>query len=176
MNPDDMTLKLIERNLTSPPAIKDVPTVEKPVEKLVEKENQAAKKDENSKEAENFRTLKSGGIAAFKEQNYETAKERLSNALSRKDDREAYLYLIYTYMRLDQGDALAATLEQSICAFPGEVRFYRLHAKHLADKGQSEKALVQVKKGLKKHPEDVQLKMLKDYLEETMKNQGKCPK
>ncbi len=166
MNPDDPTLKLIDRDLKSTGA----PPPEKPQTKKTPPAQQAALSGKGSKEVE---SLKSRGIDAFKEKKYTAAEELLSSSLSKKPNREAYLYLIYAQMRLGKKTALTATLQKSIHDFPQEVRFYRLYAKHLADRGQNKNALVQIKEGLKKHPDDPQLKMLKDYLEQTLEGQEK---
>ncbi len=152
MNPDDTALKLIKRDLAgTPPPQKAIP----------EKRTQDAE------------SLKSQGIGAFKAAEYTEAEKSLSRSLGVKPDREAYLYLIYAQTRLDRDEALTATLQKSILDFPGEVRFYRLYAKHLADKGQPREALAQVQAGLGKHPDDLQLKMLQDFLKEALEGQEK---
>ena len=117
--------------------------------------------------------MKTQGIDAFKAAKYSAAEEHLTGSLGVKPDREAYLYLIYTQTRLNRDAALTETLQKSVRDFPGEVRFYRLYARRLADKGQSREALVQVRAGLKKHPDDLQLRMLEDFLKGTLEGQEK---
>ncbi|EFK06869.1 tetratricopeptide repeat protein [delta proteobacterium NaphS2] len=158
MSPDDPTLKVIRQNLTAPPASerqfsnkKPAPQKARPLEKAVE----------------GAASAKWQGIASFKASKYTEAEKLLSRSLS-KPDRETYLYLIYAQMRLNKKQALATTLQKSIEDFPDEVRFYRLYAKHLADKGEIKEALVQVQAGLKSHPDDFQLQMLENFLKESL--------
>ncbi len=165
MSPDDPTLKLLKGNLEGP-----APVPEKPA---IKKTQPSQKAGISAKDNKNVESLQSRGIAAFKEEKYTAAEELLSSSLSEKPDRETYLYLIYAQMRLAREAPLTTTLQNSIHDFPREVRFYRLYAKQLADKGQSKEALVQVKEGLKKHPNDIQLQMLNDYLEGILEGQGK---
>ena len=125
------------------------------------------------KETADAEALKSQGIDNFKAAQYTEAEKCLSRSLEVKPDRDAYLYLIYAQTRLDRGAPLAATLQKSLRDFPEEVRFYRLCAKHLADKGKIEEALIQVEKGLQKHPDDLQLKMLENFLQGEMEGRKK---
>ena len=164
MNPDDPTLKMIKRDLagTPPPG--------KPGTQKTPSPQKAALPE---KKVEDAQFLKSQGIDAFKAAKYTASEEHLNRSLGLKPDREGYLYLVYAQMRLDRDEALTATLQKGIRDFPGEVRFYRLYAKHLADKGQSREALVQVQAGLKRHPDDLQLKMLEDFLKSAREGQEK---
>lgn len=164
MNPDDSVLKMIKRDLTGAPPPEKAGMQKKPVPQ------KAAVPEKRPQDA---KILKSQGIEAFKAAKYTIAEEHLTGSLGVKPDREAYLYLIYTQTRLNRDAALTKTLQKSVRDFPGEVRFYRLYAKHLADKGQSREALVQVRAGLKKHPDDLQLRMLEDFLKETLEGQKK---
>ena len=152
MNPDDTALKLIKRDLAGTP----LPQKEIPEKRIQDVES-----------------LKSQGIGAFKAAKYTEAEKSLSRSLGVKPDREAYLYLIYAQTRLGREEALTGTLQKSIHDFPGEVRFYRLYAKHLADNGQTGEALAQAQAGLRKHPDDLQLKMLQDFLKEALEGQEK---
>jgi tetratricopeptide (TPR) repeat protein len=138
MNPDDPTLKLIKRDLTG------APPPEKPVTPTAPKQAKVQENDD-----QNAESLKSRGIDAFKAAQYTEAEKRLSDSLAIKPDREAYLYLIYAQTRLKRGDALSATLERSTRDYPEEVRFYRLYAKHLADRGETKEALSQAGRGLR---------------------------
>ena len=164
MSPDDPTLKAIRQNLTASPASEKQFSKEKPVP---QKERSLEKK------AEDAASAKQQGIASFKASKYTEAEEILSRSLGVKPDRETYLYLIYAQMRLDRKQALAATLQKSIEDFPEEVRFYRLYAKHLADKGKIKEALVSVRAGLKRHPDDFQLQMLENFLKESLEEKPK---
>ncbi len=164
MNPDDTTLKLIKRDLTG------TPPPEKPKAQTTPPPQKAILPGKSTQDAE---SLKSQGIDAFKAAKYTEAEKSLSGSLGVKPDREAYLYLIYAQTRLGKDDALAATLEKSVHDFPEEVRFYRLYAKHLADKGQTRGALAQVQAGLRKHPDDLQLQMLEDFLKGALEGQEK---
>jgi len=164
MNPDDSTLKMIKRDLAGTPPPEKAGTQKKPTPQ---------KTAITEKGAQDAKTLKSQGIEEFKAAKYTAAEELLSSSLGAKPDREAYLYLIYAQTRLGRNEAIAATLEKSIHDFPEEARFYRLYTKHLADKGQTREALAQVQAGLRKHPDDLQLKMLEDFLEGTLEEQEK---
>ena len=113
---------------------------------------------------EDFQELKSQGIEAFKKRNFKEANKQFVKALSLKDDKVVYLYLAYTQMNLGEPTKLKETLEQAIKAFPEEIRFYRIYAKHLASSGETEAALFLVEKGLKIDPDDANLKFMKDYL------------
>ena len=159
MTPDDPTLKSIKRDLTgAPPPEKSERPKPTPSKKTPPQKNEPA----------NAEALKSQGIDAFKSAQYAEAEKLLSGSLDVKPDREAYLYLIYAQTRLGREGPLTTTLQKGIEDFPEEVRFYRLHAKHLADKGKIEEALTQAKKGLQKHPNDLQLQMLEDFLKSEM--------
>ena len=163
MNPGDTALKLIKRDLAgTPPPEKPKPQTTLPPQK--------ATPEKRTQDAE---SLKSQGIGAFKAAKYTEAEKNLSRSLGVKPDREAYLYLIYAQTRLGKEEALTATLLKSILDFPEEVRFYRLYARHLADKGQTGEALAQVRAGLIKHPDDLQLKMLEDFLKGALEGQEK---
>ena len=163
MNPDDTALKLIKRDLagTPPPEKPKTQTTPPPQKAIPEKR------------APDAESLKSQGIGAFKAEKYTEAEKSLSRSLGVKPDREVYLYLIYAQTRLGRVKTLTATLRKSILDFPGEVRFYRLYAKHLADKGQTREALAQAQAGLRKHPDDLQLKMLEDFLKGALEGQEK---
>ena len=164
MNPDDTTLKLMKRDLAG------TPSPEEPKTRRTPPPQKATLPEKSTQDAE---SLKSQGIDAFKAAKYTEAEKSLSGSLGVKPDREAYLYLIYAQTRLDKDETLAATLEKSIHDFPEEVRFYRLYAKHLADRGQTREALAQVQAGLRKHPDDLQLQMLEDFLEGALERQEK---
>ncbi len=149
MNPDDATLK----------GPYEVPSkaerVSAPPETAVSSRNKK----------ENFETLKTRGIDAFKNKAYTRAEKDLKDALSQKPDRNVYLYLIYTQMRLFKEEEILKTLEMSVRAFPNEIRFHRLYVKYLTDLGENEKALQKATEGLKQHPNDLQLKMLQELLQ-----------
>ncbi|MBW2707832.1 MAG: hypothetical protein JRD04_00870 [Deltaproteobacteria bacterium] len=164
MNPDDTALKLIQQDLAG------TPPPEKPKIQRTPPPQKAALPEKNTPDAE---SLKSQGIDAFKVAKYTDAEKNLARSLGVKPDREAYLYLIYAQTRLGREAALTATLRKSIRHFPEEVRFYRLYAKYLADKGQAGEALAQVRAGLSKHPGDLQLQMLEDFLKGALEREGK---
>ena len=164
MNPDDTALKLIKRDLAG------TPPTEKPEAQKTTPPRKTTLPEKSTQDAE---SLKSQGIDAFKAAKYTEAEESLSGSLGVKPDREAYLYLIYAQTRLGKDEAIATTLEKSIHDFPEEIRFYRLYGKHLADKGQTGEALAQVKAGLRKHPDDLQLQMLEDFLKKALEGQEK---
>ena len=84
--------------------------------------------------------------------------------MSLKDDKEVYLYLIYTQMNLGEESKAESTLEKGIETFPYEVRFYQIYVKHLASAGETKAALSLVEKGLKIDPDDSNLKFMKEYL------------
>jgi tetratricopeptide (TPR) repeat protein len=165
MTPDDLTLKLIKRDLKGETPAEKPKTLKSPTSR-----KGPAPKNEPTANAEE---LKSRGAEAFKAARYAEAEELLSSSLNIKPDRDAYLYLIYAQTRLGRDGPLTATLQESIQNFPEEVRFNRLYAKHLADKGQIKEALAQVAKGLQKHPGDLQLQMLEDFLKGEMKGRNK---
>lgn len=166
MNPDDTTLKVLKSNLMGEPP----PTTQSQTKQAAE----TPKTDDSSQDKKpDFETLKAKGIEAFKNKAYAAAERYLKDALTEKPDRNAYLYLIYTQMRLSKENALMETLDKSLQSFPDEVRFYRLYVKHLADKGESQKALQKADEGLKQHPDDFQLKMLQDVLQESLKGNKK---
>ncbi len=160
MNPDDAALKAIRQNLTEPAPSR------KPLAKKTPTPQTAKAPEEKTEDAG---TLKSAGIAAFKASKYAQAEQILSRAVDLHPDQEAYLYLVYAQTRLKRKSRLTTTLQRSIMHFPGEVRFYRLYVKHLADQGKTEEALVQVRAGLVKHPDDIQLRMLENFLKESLK-------
>lgn len=160
MNPDDATLKGLRRNLKGQSKAERVSA---PPETAVSSRNKKG----------NFETLKTRGIDAFKNKAYTRAEKDLKDALSQKPDRNVYLYLIYTQMRLFKENELLKTLEMSVRAFPNEVRFHRLYVKYLTDLGENEKALQKVTEGLKQHPDDLQLKMLQELLQNKPKGKEK---
>ncbi len=162
MNPDDPTLKVMKQNLEGVPAQR----------KSASEATTAPKKASPRVAAEDAEAVKTTGIDAFKKGEYAEAEKHLSRSLDTKPDRETYLYMIYAQTRLGRKKTLTETLEKSIEDFPEEVRFHRLYVKHLADNGQTKEALEQVQKGLEKHPDDLQLKMLEDYLKGSLEEQG----
>jgi tetratricopeptide (TPR) repeat protein len=150
MNPDDQAVKIMKASLVETP---------KPAT-VAPKKVEAVKTDK-----ERFDKLKSQGIEAFKKKDFKEASKDFSEALSMKDDREAYLYQAYTQMNLGDNPGLEKTLERGIKAFPEEVRLYQVYVRHLASTGEIEKAMSLVKKGLEMKPGDRNLNFLKEYLE-----------
>jgi len=162
MNPDNETLKIMKQSLVEPPP-SPPPVKEKPEEKKLPpppKKEAAPKKDDND-----FGKFKAQGIEDFKKRKFKEANKNLTKALSLKNDKEIYLYLAYTQMNLGQKPKLEKTLEKGIEAFPKEVRFYQIYAKHLAAAGETEKALSLIKKALKIEPDNKNLEFMREYLE-----------
>ncbi|WP_321495151.1 hypothetical protein [uncultured Desulfobacter sp.] len=114
-----------------------------------------------------FLEHKQKGVDAFGNHRFGDARQELTAALMLKKDPEAILYLAYTQNRLGENAQMAGTLEQGIQDFPYEVRLYQLYIKHLAAKGEKEKAGALLEKALKMNPDDQNLMFLKDYLKAT---------
>jgi len=161
MNPDDQALKMMRDGLVKP-----AQTVA-PKEQARKKKSLPVRKQEAApdRKGPDFQELKAKGIEAFKEKKFEEANKSLTRALSKKDDKEVYLYLAYTQMNLGEKSKLEKTLEKGIKVFPEEVSLYRIYVKHLAATGKKKKALLLVERGLKIAPNDANLKFMKEYLE-----------
>lgn len=113
-----------------------------------------------------FKEQKGRGIEAFIKRKFGQAHQFLSKAMSLKDDREVYLYLVYTQMNLGEDSQAEKTLERGIGAFPYEVRLYQIYARYLASKGKRDEALALLEKALRMNPDDQGLKIMKEGLEE----------
>ena len=167
MNPDNESLKIMKEGLEKPKAA----AVKKPESGKTPSPGKkgpgsAPKKTaaRHQEKVPDFKELKSKGIDAFKARKFKDADKVFKEALSVRDDKDVYLYLAYTQMNLGQKSNLEKTLRKGLEAFPDEVRFYRIYAKHLASSGQTEKAVSIIEKGLKVAPDDANLKFMKDYL------------
>jgi len=113
-----------------------------------------------------FQEQKAKGIEAFTERKFGKAHQFLTKAMSLKDDKEVYLYLVYTQMNLGEDSQAEKTLEKGIEAFPYEVRLYQIYARYLASKGKKDEALSLLEKALRMNPDDQALKMIKEGLVE----------
>ena len=160
MNPDDQSLKMMKESLMAPVP----PLAAKAISQKAKKPASVKQAPPPKMKVEDFQELKSQGIEAFKKRNFKEANKQFVKALSLKDDKVVYLYLAYTQMNLGEASKLKETLERAIKAFPEEIRFYRIYAKHLASAGETKAALSLVEKGLKIDPDDSNLKFMKEYL------------
>ena len=160
MNPDDQSLKIMKERLVSPVAA----VAAKDTSQEAKKPASVTQKPVPETKTEDFQELKSQGIEAFNKREFKEANKQFIKALSLKDDKVVYLYLAYTQMNLGETSKLKETLEKGIKAFPEEIRFYRIYAKHLASTGETKAALSLVEKGLKINPDDSNLKFMKEYL------------
>ena len=84
---------------------------------------------------------------------------------SLKNDKEVYLYLVYTQMNLGEDSQAEKTLKRGIETFPYEVRLYQTYARYLASKGKKDEALSLLEKALRMNPDDQALKIMKEGLE-----------
>ncbi len=114
--------------------------------------------------ARRFEAHKQKGIDAFGQRRFGDAHQELTAALALKKDAEVFLYLAYTQGSLGEEAKMAGTLDQGIAAFPYEVRLYQLYIKHLAAKGEKEKAQTLLERAIKMNPDDQNLMFLKDYV------------
>jgi len=119
-------------------------------------------------EAINARFLeqKGKGIKAFMKRRFGHAHQFLSKAMSLKDDKEVYLYMVYTQMNLGEDSEAEKTLKKGIEAFPYEARLYQIYARYLASKGRRDEALSLLEKALRMNPDDQALKIMKEGLVE----------
>ena len=125
-----------------------------------------------------FQEHKAKGIEAFTKRRFGQAHQSLSKAMSLKDDKEVYLYLVYTQMNLGEDSQAEKTLEKGIEVFPYEARLYQIYARYLTSKGKRDEALSLLEKALRMNPDDQALKIMKEGLEEpavasTEKTKGK---
>jgi len=160
MNPDDEALKAMKSTLAGAAAS---PIQEKKVEK------QAIQQTTPLPEKEDVEDFKGLGVEAFQKRDFPEAADNLKKALSLKKDKTVYLYLVYAQMSLKQSGETEETLKEAIAAFPDEPRFFQLYARHLAEKGDVDRALDMVKQGLKAAPDNASLNSLKEVLERERK-------
>jgi len=113
-----------------------------------------------------FTKYKDDGIKAFQARKYGEAHESLSKAAALRDDKEVYLFLAYTQMSLGEDEALTATLEKGIKAYPYEAKLYQVYVRQLAAAGKTKEALALLDKALKLNPDDQGLKSLRESLRE----------
>ena len=113
-----------------------------------------------------FQEQKGKGIEAFTKRKFGQAHQSLSKAMSLKDDKEVYLYLVYTQMNLGEDSQAEKTLEKGIETFPYEVRLYQIYARYLTSKGKRDEALSLIEKALRMNPDDQALRMIKEGLVE----------
>jgi len=111
-----------------------------------------------------FQEQKEKGIDAFTKRKFGHAHQFLSKAMSLKDDKEVYLYLVYTQMNLGEDSPAEKNLEKGIETFPYEARFYQIYARYLASKGKRDVALSLLEKAIRMNPDDQGLKIMKESL------------
>jgi len=161
MNPDDYGLKSLRDSIDErpvPPPAKDISR------KPAESDKEIPKKPDPDKE-KLFNEAKKQGIEAFTKRQFKEAEDKLSLALSIKEDKDAYLYLAYTQMNLGEDQKLSGTLKRAIEIFPREVRLYQMYIRYLTNKGEKADALRVLGDALKIAPDDATLRMQKEFLE-----------
>lgn len=151
MNPDDYGLKALKESLEEKPA---PPPVKEAVRKASEPDKEML-----------FSEAKKKGIEAFEKRQFKEAEEKLNQALSMKEDKDSYLYLVYAQMSLGEDEKLVSTLKKAIAAFPQEVRPYQMYVRYLTNTGEKKEALKVLGDALKIAPDDPTLRMQKEFLE-----------
>ena len=111
---------------------------------------------------------KAAGMAAYNKGDFKAAQESLSKALSLKPDNEVFRTLAYAQMSLKEPDKAGATLEKGIEIFPDEPGLYPLLVQYLVSRGETDRAMSFLRRGLALNPDDENLKFLEEYL----KNKG----
>lgn len=114
--------------------------------------------------AKRFDEHKARGVELFQQRKYGDAYGELSKAVRVKEDRDTYLYLIYTQMELGDAERAETTMETAIKAFPYDFRLRQLHVQHLLGQGYDGRAMLSVDKALMMDPSNERLKMLKEYV------------
>ena len=161
MNPDHYGLKSLRESLQERPV---TPPEKEAPKKPSEPEKKPPKKAEPDKETL-FSEAKKQGIEAFTKRQFKKAEEKLTLALSLKEDKDSYLYLAYTQMNLGEDEKLVATLKKAIETFPREVRLYQMYIRYLTNKGEKAEAIKVLGDAIKIAPDDSTLRMQKEFLE-----------
>jgi len=114
--------------------------------------------------AERFEQHRAKGIELFNNRKYGDAYVELTKAIRLKEDRDTYLYLVYTQMEMGETDRVEKTMDTALASFPYDFRLLQVQVRYLMTQGKEAKALETVDRALKMDPGNDNLRFLKEFV------------